>query len=41
MTIGAIPEASRPHMPGYGLLDADDFAGTATRWRFSDERVAT
>jgi len=36
------PTASRPHMPGYGLLSAsegfglreDDFTGSPTRWEF-------
>ena len=39
MTTGAIPEASRPYMPGYGILDADAGRGLLP-WSWATERMA-
>ena len=36
---GATPEASRPYMPGYGILDADAGRGLLP-WSWATERIA-
>ena len=33
------PKASRPHLPGYGILDADKGKGLLT-WRWAEERLS-
>src|SRR5262249_30402659 len=32
------PKASRPHMPGYGIMDADKGSGLRT-WKWATERL--